>query len=302
MFAVFCADPLVGRTVDSAYADEATAARAAGLDILLVDYEALVDGGDPDRAVRRVPAQPLTYTAVYRGWMMRPADYTRLYDALLARGVRLINDPTAYRHCHYLPAWYPLFQGETPRSVWTDTGSEVSMDRIMEQLAPFGDAALILKDFVKSRKHEWAEACFIPSAADRPAVERVVRRFVELQGDDLEGGLVFREYVEFQPLTAHPASGMPLVQEYRLFFLNGALLSCTPYWEVGEYDVGPPPLERFGALATRVQSRFFTMDVARTTAGDWLIIELGDGQVAGLPTRANPVDFYARLREHSPGE
>jgi hypothetical protein len=47
--------------------------------------------------------------------------------------------------------------------------------------------------FVKSRKHEWTDACFIPSAADRSAVERVVNRFLELQGEELAGGLVFFE-------------------------------------------------------------------------------------------------------------
>ena len=70
----------------------------------------------------------------------------------------------------------------------------------------------MLKDFVKSRKHEWAEACFIPSASDRASVERVVRRFLELQDDDLSEGLVFREFVEFEPLGRHPKSGMPLDQ------------------------------------------------------------------------------------------
>jgi hypothetical protein len=50
---------------------------------------------------------------------------------------------------------------------------------------------------VKSRKHEWAEACYIPSAADRQQVECVVTRFLALQGDDLNKGLVFRVYATF---------------------------------------------------------------------------------------------------------
>ena len=90
----------------------------------------------------------------------------------------------------------------------------------MGLLRPFGSAAVVVKDFVKSRKHEWAEACFIPSASDRAAVERVVRRFLELQGDDLSEGLVFREFADFEPLGRHPKSGMPLTKEFRLFFLD----------------------------------------------------------------------------------
>ncbi len=37
------------------------------------------------------------------------------------------------------------------------------------------------------------------------------------------------------------------------------------------------------------------MDVARRREGDWMIVELGDGQVAGLPERANIEAFYRTL-------
>ena len=44
-----------------------------------------------------------------------------------------------------------------------------------------------------------------------------------------------------------------------------------------------------------VRSRFYTMDLARQRDGGWLILELGDGQVASLPERANMGAFYATL-------
>ena len=34
--------------------------------------------------------------------------------------------------------------------------------------------------------------------------------------------------------------------------------------------------------------------------GEWIIIELGDGQVAGLPEAANVHAFYAALNDHWP--
>ena len=207
---------------------------------------------------------------------------------------RLINDPDQYRHGHYLPENYSVIGDHTPRSVWLR--GDLGIDRIREALAPFGDAPVIVKDFVRSRKHEWSEACFIPSAADRDAVERVVRRFLDLQGDDLNEGLVFREFVEFEPVGRHPRSGMPLTLEHRLFFLDGRPLLCTEYWGEGDYRCEPPPLERFAALAASVRSRFFSMDVARRRGGDWMVVELGDGQVAGLPDKADIEVFYRGLR------
>jgi hypothetical protein len=38
------------------------------------------------------------------------------------------------------------------------------------------------------------------------------------------------------------------------------------------------------------------------TGGDWLIVELGDAQVAGLPDHADVDGFYKSLREHWPTE
>lgn len=294
---IFCCDPGNPKAVDEAYHREANAATEVGIEYHLVSYEALVNDGDAARAVRRVPEQPEATTCVYRGWMLRPSQFKLLYEALAEKGIRLINDPVAYQHCHYLPESYSVIERQTPKSVWMKTTGEVSVDAIMELLRPFGPAPVIVKDFVKSRKHEWAEACLIPSATDRAAVERVVRRFLELQDEDLSEGLVFRELVQFEPLTQHSKSGMPLTVEFRLFFFDGKPMYWTQYWEEGDYADLQPPVEQFQEVAARVRSRFFTMDLARKTDGEWMIVELGDGQVAGLPENADVLRFYLALKD-----
>ncbi|AUX42485.1 hypothetical protein SOCE26_039180 [Sorangium cellulosum] len=293
MLVLFCSDPLAPRHPDSAFASEADAVRALGHDLALIDYEALL-AGDPRAAVRRAPAAHAGL-AVYRGWMLQPEAYRRLHDALADRGVRLVNDPAAYEHAHHFPGWYPALQDHTPRSVWLPTGGDVAIDDVMALLRPFGDAPVFLKDFVKSRKHEWTEACFIPSASDRAAVERVVRRFLELQGSSLEGGLVFREFVELAPAGRHPKSGMPLAREHRLFFLDGAPIAALRYWDEAEYAAAAAPPDALRALAARVKSRFFTLDIAELLGGSFTVIEVGDGQVSGLPDHADRRAFYQEL-------
>jgi hypothetical protein len=171
----------------------------------------------------------------------------------------------------------------------------------MALLHPFGDAPVIVKDYVKSQKHYWKEACFIPSARDAAAVERVVSRFIELQDGTLTGGLVFREFVELEALTSHSKSGMPLTKEFRRFFLDGTPLFTAQYWEEGEYGDALPPEQLFASVAKRVKSRFFTMDVAQRTNGEWIIMELGDAQVAGIPERVSPTDFYRTLATRTIG-
>ncbi len=173
---VFCRDPLEPTRPDRAFGAEVAAVERLGLPYVLVDHDALVRGDEPGRIVRRAPDHPESRLAAYRGWMVTPSQYRVLYEALAARGVRLINDPDQYRHGHYLPESYPVIEGHTPRSVWL-TG-DLGIDRIMDALARIGDSPVIVKDFVKSRKHEWREACFIHSASDRQAVERVVGRFL----------------------------------------------------------------------------------------------------------------------------
>ena len=293
---VFCAAPFAPTTPDSDYADEVTAARAAGFETVLIDFEALVNDRDVRAAVRRIQPNAQLTPALYRGWMLKPALYAELYEALKERGLLLINDPAAYQHCHYLPESYPIIAPHTPRTVAIPLQPNAQLPNLASLLQPFGDRPLIVKDYVKSRKHEWHEACFIPNAADQPAVRRVVQRFVELQGDDLNAGLVFREFVALHPLAQHSQSGMPLTQEFRLWFVDGQRIFSSHYWDEGTYTTSPPA-DLFAEIAQQVQSRFFTMDVARTLDGGWLIVELGDGQVAGLPETADTALFYRALHE-----
>ncbi|GHO55545.1 ATP-grasp domain-containing protein [Ktedonobacter robiniae] len=295
---IFCSDYWNPLSPDSAYEAESGVVESLHLNYSLINFEALVEQENAARAVHKVEPAPTGELAIYRGWMLKPHVYERLYTALAAKGLLLVNTPAAYTHCHYLPGSYHLIEGFTPRSTWLKTGPDISIDAVMAALHQFAGRPVIVKDFVKSRKHEWGEACYIPSASDRQSVERVIIRFLQLQGADLNEGLVFREFVEFEPLTTHSKSGMPLIKEFRLFILDGQIISSTPYWEEGRYGNDKyefPPLDLFDHVVQKIQSRFFTMDVAKKRDGAWNIVELGDGQVAGLPARADTKAFYQAL-------
>src|ERR1700677_2078264 len=99
---VFCCDSADTRQPDDAYQPEVVAADGLHIPYSLVSFEALVNEQDATKAVRRVPQHDPLVLGVYRGWMLRPEQYGRLHAALLGRGLRLINDPAAYLHCHYL--------------------------------------------------------------------------------------------------------------------------------------------------------------------------------------------------------
>ncbi|MEM6297524.1 MAG: ATP-grasp domain-containing protein [Bacteroidota bacterium] len=288
---LYCDSVFDPKQVELEYEAEREAALKAGFSVSLISFEELV-AEDVRKALRFVPASEEKEVGLYRGWMLTPAQYQSLYEELLAKNIELINTPTAYQHCHYLPESYEKIQSRTPKSVWT---TELNEKAILEQTNRFGATPIIVKDFVKSEKHHWEEACFVPDASDTTHVMKVVHKFLELRGDSLNEGLVFRQFEELEYLTQHSKSGMPLTKEFRVFFAKGQIVSVFDYWDEGDYGESKPKLSAFLEIAQQIESNFFTMDIAQKKDGDWIIMELGDGQVAGLPDKADRSLFYENL-------
>jgi hypothetical protein len=289
---LFPSQPFSPREIDPDFEQEQSAARDAGLATALVDHTRVLEGAVA-AAVARVPEGQ--GTAMYRGWMLKPSQYESMYERLNERGALLVNTPTAYRTCHYLPESYPWIQESTPRSVWFPVQGELNFEQLTEAIASFGGGPIIVKDYVKSQKHYWSEACFIPAANDVAAVQRVVRRFLELQGDDLNEGLVFREFLPLKIVGIHPKSGMPLAAEFRIFWLDAEPILSHRYWgDLTSFEASLP-LAELRTIAARIPSRYFTMDVAFLDGVGWTIVELGDGQVAGLPAPDLAPEFFRRI-------
>lgn len=294
---LFCSDPLNSKAVDQEYEQEYKCAQMLGMDVHLISLESVLDG-ELSKAVKRIPTFESPESFIYRGWMLKPQDYERLYHALKQNNAILINSPTEYRNGHYFPYSYAAIQKATPLSIWLEIAEcSDNFDVLFEKMSIFNNKPVIVKDYVKSRKHEWEEACYIPDASDKPRAQTVLRNFIDRQGSELNGGIVIREFIQLEQLTKHPKSGMPLSNEYRLFFLHHKLIQCTEYWDEASYEQGIPNLESFVDLAKGVESRFFTMDIAKTTSGEWTVIEIGDGQVSGLPSHADPQQFYQAILE-----
>ncbi|MFI6644142.1 ATP-grasp domain-containing protein [Streptomyces sp. NPDC050504] len=273
---LFCHDPLRAARTDPQFAQEAELVRESGGTVALVDHDALL-AGDPSGAVRRVPRDSGAYW--YRGWMV-PADaYAALERALAARGCSLRTGAAAYRRAHELPGWYGRFDTLTPRSVWR-AGAEgaADPDGLAALAAPLGAGPGIVKDYVKSRKHEWDEACFVPELSDRARLSAVVRRFVELQLGDgaLAGGIVLRAYEAFVP------GG-----EARAWWVDGEPVLVTAHPDTPEQL---PGTKLDGPLREAVRGLgcpWVTTDLALRADGVWRVVEVGDGQVSGLPRGAD---------------
>jgi hypothetical protein len=281
MQVLFC-QPQTPQTTDDRFELEVAAAEELGIACAHLAIEAVVDD-ELDDALDGLELED--DEVVYRGWMLTQDDYTRLADALANRGIALVTPPEAYEAAHYLPSWIDALRGVTPETVWTEG---VDIGEAWELAQRLGPPPWIVKDHVKSAKHAWDEACFVPASADRAAFTRICTALIDERGDAFERGLVVRRFV---PL-AHPPGMRGLADEHRLFFWEGRLVASAPYHDAPATSIVPATLHTLGR---RIASPFISMDVARTVAGDWIVIEVGDGGVSTIPPLMDPRALYRRI-------
>ncbi|WP_230686379.1 ATP-grasp domain-containing protein [Catellatospora vulcania] len=279
MTVVFCADPLAPTRPDPHFAAQVRAVRDAGGAVALLDHDALL-AGDLATAVRRIPRD--LGEVWYRGWMVPAGRYAELADTLAGRGVTLRVSAAAYRAAHELPGWYAALAPVTPASVWTpwQPGESPSVEQVAELVAPLGGGPGVVKDYVKSRKHEWAEACYIPDLADVTPAHRVVSRMVELQEEFLQGGIVVRRFEDFARQGGRTV-------EARVWWVHGEPVLAGPHPDTPDL-FREPDLSAITPLVAAFGHPFVTTDVALRDDGTWRVVELGDGQVSDLPTVLDP--------------
>ncbi len=278
-----CADPLDERRTDPHFAAETATARELGATVGVIDHDVLLNG-DAARAVRNVPRD--AGPAWYRGWMIPSAAYAALADALEARGTPLIVDAAKYRAAHELPGWYETFAEMTPVSRWLPVEPGRLPD-VAALAASLGGGAGIVKDYVKSAKHAWETACYIPDLADTVALRRVVTAFVAEQASYLAGGIVLRAFESF-------GIGADRATEVRVWWLDGEPILVGAHPDTpGEFPV--PVLDGVAECVGRLGARFITTDLALRTDGVWRVVEVGDGQVSDLPAGVGPEPILGAL-------
>jgi ATP-grasp domain, R2K clade family 3 len=251
---LFPAHPLDPQTVDDPFADQQAAMEAAGFTTSLCP-EGVLDEGQPLRGV------PSGATVVYRGWMLVPAAYRRLTEAIEAAGATPITPPDAYLAAHYLPNWYPLIAEFTPetRVFAPDADFEA-------ELRALGWEAFFVKDYVKSLKTS------LGSIVRDPALIGAVVAEMEVFRGPLEGGLCVRRVEPFIRAS-----------ERRYFVRDGQAFAPAG-------GVVPDLVEE---VAPRIPSRFFSVDVVRREDGVMRVVEVGDGQVSDLVDRWTAPTFAA---------
>ena len=232
--------PLDPWKVDEAYMEEYTALKNMGLSVHILNIDNISH-------CKIIPAVPEDAKIVYRGWMLNAAAYELLEKRFKTQ---LLTSKQDYLNAHYLPNWYEDLKSLTIPSVITNE------QEVCEQFYHFGGKAF-LKDFVKSLKT--GKGSVVDSDED---IMRALRDMRHFKGT-IEGGLVIRKVVDLIPCS-----------ETRYFVLHNTI-HC-PIDDACKYEIVKKVVEKL----MHKNLKFYSVDVASTSAGEPIVVEIGDGQVS----------------------
>lgn len=158
----------------------------------------------------------------------------------------------------------------------------------------------VVKGVTNSRKHEWDTLMFAENK------RRAIEISCDLKIDSLlrTQDIIFRKYIPLQTIELG-LNGLPITNEWRLFYLNNDLVAYGFYWSCVEDNVVQSLIGDFrkdgvtfaNMIASILSNRasFFVIDVAKTESGEWILVECNDGQMSGLNT-IDPEIFYKSLK------
>lgn len=204
-------------------------------------------------------------------------------------GSKLINGYSQHRYVAHLPYWYNHLSDFTPKTFFrfADAHSD-------------GNYPFVLKGATNSRKQLWKTHMFAKNE------EEMRRVFNNLMDDVFIGdqGVIFREYEKFISYGVG-ISDLPITKEFRIFMYKDKVLAKGFYWAshpevVEEHKPNPNeiPQEFIDDIALIVSQKinFWVMDVAQREDGQWRLVELNDGQMAGLSC-VSADELYNNLRK-----
>lgn len=215
-------------------------------------------------------------------------NYAELYAEYVELGLRPIHTPEQHLLASELKAWYPLIADLTPKSICVDTFP--SADFIDQE---FGWPVFI-KGSRQTSKHN-------PQTSIIRSPEQYQQAQIEYQRDPILHwqSIAIRQFVELQPVSGEVAGKILPSLEFRTFWWFGSCVGWGRYWyQVAPYEA--PDIQEGLALAQAAAERlgvpFLVVDIAKTLAGDWIVIECNDAQESGY-VGIDPRRLWQRILE-----
>lgn len=237
-----------------------------------------------------IPVYDAPIRAIYRGWMLSAERYLILFEYLKNKhNVLLINTPDQYSTMHYFPNAYKSVKDYTPLTIYSPVNDiDVLVNLSNEK---FTHKPVFLKDYVKSES-AYPEATFVEDGSDSDALKKAISKLIELRGDELNIGIVIKEKIDIAKTENNEDI------EYRAFILNNELIRIYERFDK-TYNKKQIDKSELEDLIFKVKdklkdsSNFFTIDIILKKDGDFCLMEVGDGQVSGIPEyEKENIDFF----------
>lgn len=264
------------REVNEDMYDEYQTAEDTGLfNMILFNYDAWLNGEE----LRMTDQTDISNLVLYRGWMLKPEEYKKLYGDLAHRGIHLLTNPEAYANMHLFPNVYPMIKEDTAEMLCFPDG-KIDVEMVKQHFNRF-----MIKDSVKSTKGTEFPAFFDCSVTQEEFDEKM-KIFYKYRGDLLTGSICVKEYLNLKRYDGK-------TNEFRVFYANGQIISVSRNsHQPGDTSELPLKLaEKYGNM----KSPCYTIDYAELEDGSWKIIEAGDGGVSGLSPGQDAVAYYKSL-------
>lgn len=216
--------------------------------------------------------------------------YGELAGDLALNGSRLVNSVDQHAYI----ASFEYYGDIQPYTFQT-------WERFSDIPEPLRDKPFVVKGKTNSRKLQWKTHMFAEN------FRSAINLGAELMNDPFIGpqGLVIREYVPLETFELG-LNDVPMTNEWRLFFLGTELLAYGYYWaiidDLSHIERATPdfladglPFAKQVAQILARRTNFFVLDIARTQAGDWKVVEVNDGQQSGVNEFIDMDTLYGNL-------
>jgi hypothetical protein len=247
--------------------------------------------GTAENALWHVPQFAQETAGIWVGYIPEFQRYVAIYQAALAKGIKLLNTPLEHQTALEFDLFYPKLRGLTPDSVViTSTNECIEASGLLK-------FPVFVKGAIQSQKIQGWDSCVANNLEELLRLTEYLFKFKA----GSRGRVIVRKLVKLRHQRLAP-NGFPMGREFRCFIYHQQLLKYGYYWD-GQDDLKQlTKLEEKQVLnlaifaSQRLQVPYVAIDIGQLETGEWIVIETADAQFAGL-SQIPALELWSKLQD-----
>jgi hypothetical protein len=230
-----------------------------------------------ENALAHIPQYEPETIGIWVGYIPELERYEAIYTAAQAKGIILINNPLQHQTAMEFDRFYPLLKELTPTSIVIS-----SIEECLKASETLGFPVFV-KGAIQSRKRQGWQSCV---AKNYEELVKLTEWLLKLKYGS-RGKVIVRKLVKLRH-TRRAKNGFPLGREFRIFIYNQQVLKYGYYWASQDDLSRLSATEETEVLNLAVYAAkclsvpYIAIDIGQLSSGEWIVIEVGDAQFAGI--------------------